>query len=157
VDAPGRISLRERISHLYAATKLITSDPIFGVGIGNFLWMNQAFYGHAKETHNSYVWALAAGGIGALALYLMLFHATYRMLRQLEKTGPPELLWLIKGLAANLILFLVFSAFADFWLSDFLYIIVGLTVAMHYLDRRQHPSLQALRLFPNSIPSPTPG
>lgn len=156
VAAPGRISLRERISHLNAAAELIASDPIFGVGIGNFLWMNQAFYGHDKETHNSYVWALAAGGIVALALYLLLFHATYRMLKQLEKTGPPELLWLIKGLAANLILFLVFSAFADFWLSDFLYIIVGLTIAMHYLDRRPHQSARAMRLSPNSIPSPIP-
>lgn len=157
IDAPGRISLRERISHLYAAAELIGSDPILGVGIGNFLWMNQAFYGHDKETHNSYVWALAAGGIGALALYLVLFHSTYRMLKQLEKTGPPELLWLIKGLAANLILFLVFSAFADFWLSDFLYIIVGLTIAMHYLDQRPHQSPRAVRLshsFPSSVPAP---
>jgi O-antigen ligase len=157
MDAPGRISLRERISHLYAAAELIGSDPILGVGIGNFLWMNQAFYGHDKETHNSYVWALAAGGIGALALYLVLFHSTYRMLKQLEKTGPPELLWLIKGLAANLILFLVFSAFADFWLSDFLYIIVGLTIAMHYLDQRPHQSPRTVRLshsFPSSMPAP---
>lgn len=154
VAAPGQVSLRERINHLYAAAELIASDPIFGAGVGNFIWINQAFYGHDKDTHNSYVWALSAGGIGALALYLFLFYITYRMLKQLERTGPPELLWLIKGLRVNLILFLIFSAFADFWLSDFLYIIVGLTVAMHYLSRRQNQRLRPIRLPSNLVPSP---
>jgi O-antigen ligase len=154
VSAPGQISLRERINHLYAAAELIASDPMFGIGIGNFSWMNQAFYGHDKEPHNSYIWALSAGGIGALALYLLLFYVTFRMLKQLEKTGPPELFWLSKGLTVNLILFLVFSAFADLWLGDFLYIILGLTLAMYYLERRHSQRLRPLGLVSNPVPSP---
>ena len=43
-----------------------------------------------------------------LALYLLLFYVTYRMLRQLEKSGPRELLWLSKATKANLLLFLIF-------------------------------------------------
>jgi O-antigen ligase len=154
VVTPGQVSLRTRIDHLYAAAELIASDPIFGIGVGNFRWMNQAFYGHEKDPHNSYVWALSAGGIGALTLYLFLFYITYRMLQQLEKTGPPKLLWLSKGLRVNLMLFLVFSAFADFWLSDFLYMIVGLTVAMHYLWRRENPPSRPIRLPSNLVPNP---
>jgi hypothetical protein len=63
-------------------------------------------------------------------LYLMLFYSTYRMLRQLEVRGPPELLWLSKGMRVNLILFMVFSIFANFWISIFVYLFVGLTVSM---------------------------
>ena len=40
----------------------------------------------------------------------------------------------------NLFLFLIFSAFADIWLNFFLYLIVGLIVAMHYLWQRQEQS-----------------
>jgi hypothetical protein len=116
--------------------------PFLGVGIGNFQW-TKAFYGLARgaPTHNAYLWALTAGGIGVPVLYLLLFFVTYRMLRQLERSGPPELLWLSKGLKVNLFLFLVFSAFADFWLSDFLYLILGLTTAMNYLWQRQRQRL----------------
>ena len=81
-----------------------------------------AFYGSSGHTHNSYLWALTAGGIGVFGLYLLLFYLTYRMLRQLERSGPQELLWLSKGLRVSLVLFMIFSAFADFWLSDFMYL-----------------------------------
>ncbi len=147
---PGQSSLRNRIIRTYASLEMAASNPILGIGIGNFRWMNQAFYGNDQGPHNSYLGTLAEGGIGVLVLYLLLFYITYRMLRHLEREGPQELLWLSKGLRVNLILFLVFSAFADFWLSEFLYLIVGLTVAMTYLKQRQDQ-----RLSP--IPPPVPG
>jgi hypothetical protein len=70
------------------------------------------------------------------------------MLKVAEQVGPRELLWLSKGLKVSLLLFLLFSAFADFWLSDFLYLFVGLTVALAYLPREQSaafPQGRALR------------
>jgi O-antigen ligase len=118
---------------------MMTADhPVFGVGLGNFQWA-KAFYGLARgaPTHNSYLWALTAGGIGVLALYVLLFCVVYRALKKLERSGPPELLWLSKGLKVNLFLFLVFSAFADFWLSDFLYLLLGLTTCMTALWQRE--------------------
>jgi O-Antigen ligase len=138
VVAPGQDSLRNRIHTDIGAFMMAIDHPILGVGLGNFSWA-KAFYGLGRgaPTHNAYLWALTAGGIGVLGLYLVLFFVTYRMLRQLERSGPPELLWLSKGLKVNLILFLVFSAFADFWLSDFLYLILGLTTSINYLWQRQ--------------------
>jgi O-antigen ligase len=116
---------------------MFAQDPILGIGPGNFRWMHQAFYGSDLVTHNSYVWALVSGGIGALALYLVLSYMTYRTLRQLERSGPRELLWVNKGLRINLILFMIASAFADLWHLEFIYLMVGLTVAMTRLQAQQ--------------------
>jgi len=87
-----------------------------------------------------------SGGIIALGLYLLLFYITYRMLRQLERYGPQELLWLSKGLRVGLILFLVFSAFANFWLNNMFFLIIQMTIAMYFCwqRHRQPNSIQAL-------------
>jgi O-antigen ligase len=145
VDAPGQESLQTRLHVVLSALSMIASNPIFGAGFGNFPWVARVFFGSPGATHNSYLWAAVSGGIGVLALYLFLFYVTFRMLRRLEKEGPRELLWLSKGLRVNLITFLIFSAFADFWLSDFLYLMVGLTIAMTYLSRRQEQNFTAIR------------
>lgn len=145
VHAPGQESLQHRIHVVFGALKMVASDPIFGAGIGNFTWVAPAFFGSGGNTHNSYLWALTSGGIGVFALYLLLFYITYRMLKQLETSGPQEFLWLSKGLRVNLLLFLIFTAFADFWLSDFLYLIVGLTIAMTHLWQRGEQKLALSR------------
>lgn len=132
-------SSESRLRSLAAAVELAASDPIFGVGIGNFRWLHRAYYGRNLETHNSYLWALTSGGIGALFLYLAMFYITFRMLRATERRCDPEILWLVKGLKAGLILFFGFSIFADFWLHLFIYLIIGLTIALNRLSHaRRH-------------------
>jgi O-antigen ligase len=123
-------SLSNRISTVTAAFEMIASNPVLGIGIGNFRWLHQIGYGSDLHPHNSYVGALLNGGIACLALYLLLFYFTYQMLKELEKSGPRELLWVSKGLRINLILFLIASISDDIWLNDFLYLMIGLTVAM---------------------------
>ena len=145
VDAPGQESLQNRLLVINSALSMVASDPLFGAGFGNFPWVARVFYNSAGATHNSYLWATTSGGLGVLALYLLLFYVTFRMLRQLEKEGPRELLWLSKALRVNLITFLIFSGFADFWLSDFFYLIMGLTVAMTYVWRRRGENLTVTR------------
>jgi hypothetical protein len=54
-----------------------------------------------------------------------------------EAHGPAELLWLAKGLRVGLVLFLLFSAFADFWLSEIFAIVVALPLAMAGVTARQ--------------------
>jgi O-antigen ligase len=144
-DAPGQASLQNRLLVITSALSMIASDPLFGAGFGNFMWVARVFFDSSGATHNSYLWATVSGGIGVLALYLFLFYITFRMLRRLEKEGPRELLWLSKGVRVNLITFMIFSAFADFWLSDFLYLMIGLTIAMTYVWRRQREDLPAMR------------
>jgi O-antigen ligase len=152
-QAPGKESLTERLNTLSALVQMGASNPILGVGIGNFRWVHQAYYGEDRSPHNSYLRTLAEGGVVALALYLILFYLTHRMLRHLQRWGPPQFLWLSKGLKVNLVLFLVFSLFADYWTSDFLYLIIGLTVAMTCLWQSQN---QGLAPIPNTLAASKP-
>ena len=79
--------------------------------------------------HNAYLRALVEGGIPALALYLALFYVTYRALRQLERDGPPDLLWMVKGIRVGFVLFLIASLTGDIWLEESLYLIFAFTIA----------------------------
>jgi hypothetical protein len=126
----GGKSVRDRLRTIYAALEFSASNPILGIGLGNFVMMHKALYGIENATHNSYLWMLTEGGVGVLLLYLLLFRITYRMLRQLEVRGPPSLLWLSRGLRVNMILLLLFTVFANFWISIFVYLIIGLTLCM---------------------------
>jgi hypothetical protein len=153
-QAPGKQSLNHRIARIWNLLETAASNPILGIGIGNFRWVNQSRYGDDRQPHNSYLGTLAESGAPVLSLYLLLFYVTYRMLNQLKRSGPRELLWLSKGLRVNFILFLVFSAFADFWVNDFLYLMIGLTVAMTVLWKRQESTAAQLR--PISVLVPTP-
>jgi O-antigen ligase len=138
-SAAGGESLRNRINTVRTALDMIASNPILGIGIGNFRWMHQIVSGSDLHPHNSYIGALLSGGISCLALYLLLFYVTYQMLKRLEKSGPPKLLWVSKGLRINLILFLIASISDDIWLNDFIYLIIGLTVAMTRVWQSQYP------------------
>lgn len=144
----GKASLQNRIITDYAALKIALSHPFLGVGLGNFRWvkLETEGLGRAAPTHNGYLWALTSGGVGVFTLYLILFFQTYRLIRRLEDSGPRELLWLSKGLKVNLFLFLIFSLSTDFWLSDFLYLLIGLPIAMTICWQREHFLLEQRRL-----------
>lgn len=144
-SAPGAHSLHDRLNTISAAVGMIASDPVFGVGIGNFLWRNAAAHGFQTFPHNSYLWAFSEGGIGVLVLYLVLLYATYRMLRQLEAAGPPDLVWVAKGLRFNLILLLVFGLSDDVFLTDLFYLLLASTSAMFRLWQIQLQSYAPAR------------
>jgi O-antigen ligase len=134
----GQDSLKNRLNTVVAGVALLAHDPLFGTGIGNFRSVKRTHYGLPRQegTHNGYLWAALAGGMGALALYLYLFSRTYRTLRALERWGPPDLLWLARGLRVGLILFLLFSTFADFWLSEMFAVVIGLPMALSLITAR---------------------
>jgi hypothetical protein len=134
----GQDSLKNRFNTVVAAAQELARDPLLGVGIGNFRSIKRAYYGlpRGEGTHNAYLWAFLAGGAGALALYLYIFAWTYRSLRWLERWGPPDLLWLARGLRVGLVLFLLFSAVADFWLSEMFVVVIGLPMALSLIAAR---------------------
>ncbi len=142
VGTPGEASLRNRLATDFAAIQIGLSHPLLGVGLANFHQVEilTPDIGSQSKTSNGYTWAMTSGGFGVLALYLLLFFLTYRALRRLESSGPPEFLWLSKGLKVNLFLFLLFSVFTDFWLSDFLYLLVAwpITMTEYWRRQRQH-------------------
>jgi O-antigen ligase len=126
----GDGSVIDRTSTHWASAVMIAEYPIFGVGPGNFHWRNQAVTGHAMSTHDSYLWALTAGGPLLLVLYLAIFHRTYRMLRTVERQGSSGLVWLATALRFNLITLLAFSFFADLWLTHPFYLLLGLAIVL---------------------------
>lgn len=131
VYGPGQESLTNRIATVYEAFGVFLQNPIFGIGFGNFETIaSPMIYGMGRGVHNSYLRALSEGGITVFALYMMIFVVTFRMLRKLEAHGPAELLWMVKGLRAGMVLFLMFSATADIWHTDYFYLLVGATLGL---------------------------
>jgi hypothetical protein len=128
-------SVLDRIATHWAAAAMVVEYPLFGVGPGNFRWRNYLLTGHGMSTHDSYLWALTAGGPLLLVLYLALFHRTYRHLLAVEQHGPRELLWVATALRMNLFVLMGFSFFADLWLSHPFYLLLGLTIALVRIAR----------------------
>ena len=115
----------------------LDSNPLLGVGPGNFRWIRQLDYDLKRlSTHNGYLWALLAGGIAGLGLYLLLFWVTWRDLRWMEQQRfvawlPP--IWIIKSMRTTLLLFLSISMFAEVWLNIMPFFIIGTTIVLKRL------------------------
>jgi len=123
-------SVGDRINTHWAGAVMAVEHPILGIGPGNFHWRNQAMTGHAMSTHDSYLWALTAGGPLLLVLYIAVFCRTYWMLRTVEHRGPSGFAWLATALRFNLVILLAFSFFADLWLTHPFYLLLGLAIAL---------------------------
>ena len=130
----GASSLELRESAIDSAMLIIQDHPLLGVGLGNFREVARQIYADKffRPPHNSILWAQAEGGIGALALYVLLFALTWRDLRRARAAAAhdPELAALATALRTVLGLFLFFSLFADLWLNPLAYLLIGLTIAL---------------------------
>lgn len=125
--------------------------PLFGVGIGNFETERAAVdpFGVVGPPHNSYLWALAEGGLFVFVLYIWLFVWTFRRIHGIQweyeaRYGPMRLGWLVQAMRTVLLGFLFYSFFADMWYHDFFYIIMGMCLALirlhdHYAETGQVP------------------
>ncbi|MGH7805635.1 MAG: O-antigen ligase family protein, partial [Candidatus Binatia bacterium] len=130
ISAPGGESLQERIGQHEAALRIFLQHPLLGVGMGNFEPIATYQFRVRNTLHNSFLLALIEGGPIVLGLHLWLFVIVWRQLRRLERDRTADLAWLARGLRYSFILFLVASATADIWLSEMLYVIFGLTIAL---------------------------
>jgi O-antigen ligase len=113
--------------------------PIVGIGPGN--WPYVRFMTDplrsAAAAHNSYLEALAEGGIVTLGLYAVLFYVVIRDLlrcerdpRIVEQAKQDGLEWLLAATRICLIAFLVFSLFADLWDLVFSYFLLGVSAVL---------------------------
>jgi hypothetical protein len=118
-----------------------------GVGLGNFRWYHKLRMGHFKPPHNSFVWALAEGGVPLLMIYLVFFAALWRRLGRSRAAyaGHPDLPYFPDWCRVYLVLLLFFSMFADVWLEEHIFL---LSAAAILLDR--------WRLMPAPAPAPAP-
>jgi hypothetical protein len=135
----GWRSTKIRLEAKDHAIEVIKSSPLFGVGPGNFRWLHQQLYPYSiaagRPPHNSYLWAATEGGGLAILLYLILFFFIGRDLKEARRgfSNDHQLWHVTRFLMGYLLIFLFFSAFADFWLEPHLYLLTGLSMLMKRL------------------------
>ena len=130
----------ERRGYTYGiGLQIWTQAPIVGVGPGN--WPYVRFLSDPQRSaaapHNSFLKALAEGGLLALLLYLTLFGVTIRDLLRCERSPAAmaaatrdDLRWMVTGTRIAVITFVLFSMFADLWDLIFAYWLVGVAAVI---------------------------
>lgn len=141
VEATGSAGGRFRTAQ--SALRVWFEYPVFGVGIGNFESERAVTdpFGTIGPPHNSYLWALAEGGVVVFGLYAWLFVWTIRRIHEIRweyeaRFGPMELGWLVAAMRTALVGFLFYSLFADMWYHDFFYIVMGISLALIHLHEQ---------------------
>jgi O-antigen ligase len=147
-------STEDRLKTLSDVSRIIAENPILGTGIGNVRWVRLQIFGSARPPHNSYLLAIAEGGVPALILYLVLYGFTLKHLMDTEKKSRlSEIRFIARSLRIGLIAFLFFTFFADFWSSIMTYFFVGLAIVLKRLQVDE--SFGNLVLRPSYRPIPT--
>jgi hypothetical protein len=82
----GAGSAEGRFRTMQAALRVWFLHPSFGVGIGNFNTERAATdpFGTVGPPHDSYLWALAEGGLFAFVMYLWFFWWVFKAIRGIE-------------------------------------------------------------------------
>jgi O-antigen ligase len=132
-SATSRLRVAQTALEIYSDSNLI-----LGVGPGNFRWIRQLDYDLERlSLHNGYLWALLSGGVAGLVLYLRLYWVCWRDLRALERTPSDRSrapMWMVKSTRTILLLFLIFSLFAEAWLEILPFLIIALTVILVHMS-----------------------
>ncbi len=144
--AEGSRSTEQRVATLGEALHIIRKYPIFGVGLGNFRWVNMYLHGSWKPPHNSYVWSWSEGGIFVAGSYLLLFGFLFARIQRLrpQYADHPVVPHLPDFLNLYLVLFFFFSIFADVWLEVHLYFIVAIAIVLSRWARDEELRARAL-------------
>lgn len=135
-EGEGTHSTEKRTATIRQSINIFTDHPWFGIGLGNFRWVNLWYHFNNKPPHNSYLWALAEGGLFCLLLYLACFGMMIRRLNRIRKDylDDPVLPHVGELITAYLLLFLFFSLFADVWLIEIhIYLLAGLCIVLSRL------------------------
>ncbi len=135
----GSGSLQRREYTYVVAYDIWSLSPVVGVGLGNWEYMRFLTdpTRSAGVPHNSYLLAVAEGGVVTLALYLALFGITWLQLGRLarrpdvmEQLRRDHMEWVFSATRVCLFSFMLFSLSADLWELIFFYFIIGLGGAL---------------------------
>lgn len=146
----GASSIELRESAIDTGKEIIRDHPLTGVGLGNFREVARQVYAdkYFRPPHNSFLWAAAEGGIFTVLAYLVLFYIAWRDLGRgiLFEAHDPETAALGMAMRRVLVVFLVYSALADLWISPLMYVQIGFALAFRrYMEGYERP---AARLRP---------
>ncbi len=147
----GRISTTDdasataRADDLKRSTYLAIRHPIFGVGIGNYVYYSNVM----KATHNAYTQVAAEMGLAAGFFYFLFLISPIRRLRRIEhenrdvKGRKPKLYFLAITIQASLIGFMVTSFFSSVAYLWYPYYLVGYAICVRRIySQTQDQELQ---------------
>jgi O-antigen ligase len=135
--AEGSKSTSFRTATIEHSVEIIAEHPMLGVGLGNFRWVHKLRYGLFKPPHNSYLWALAEGGVPLLLAYLVIFAMLWRRLGKLRASYAehPVVPRFPEWLRVYIVLLLFFSFFADVWIEEHVFLLIGATMLLDHWRR----------------------
>jgi O-antigen ligase len=152
-QAEGAQSTEFRYATIENSFQIIGEHPIMGVGLGNFRWVHKYTHGRFKPPHNSYVWALAEGGVPLLLAFLGLYYVLWRRLGRLREAyaNHDVIPFFPNWLRVYIVLLLFFSFFADVWIEEHVFLLVGSTILLEYWCT--HPPATAPAVAPALAPA----
>lgn len=164
-------SAASRLVAWAAAFRMIKANPVFGVGLGNFIFRYTEFASREEVlaatggfvphvAHNSYLQIWAEGGSLAFAVFLSIIGITLFKLRRLRKEtlregGPAWVVGYTHMFEISIWGYVVGATFLNRGQFDLFYQIVGLSTALHFLaaagrtaDRKARAGKPVLRVRP---------
>jgi O-antigen ligase len=134
-----RNSRQARIDLLKKSVNVALTHPLFGVGPGCFLLVDQGWH----VAHNAYTELAAEAGIPALVLFLMAMAAAFKNIGQVRKSvnyrDEPEFRLFTQALWAGLVGYMVGSIFASTEYNLYPYFVIGYTCAMVRITNQRLP------------------
>jgi O-antigen ligase len=145
---PGKdFTIDRRISYHLIGLDLLQQYPLFGAGFGNFpLYFVDFDYrwipgtkpdeDGLKQLHNQYLQIAAESGIIALACYLGLLAACLACLNRVRKeAASPKIRVIAEAVQYSFVSLLIQIAFLSSKLNKYLWIYIGIAIALHYLNK----------------------
>jgi probable O-glycosylation ligase (exosortase A-associated) len=136
--------------HFWAvAVEMAKAHPIWGVGYNAYMPSYQSYdfshgeYGEKnRAVHSSFFGVLAELGFVGAALYIGIFMSAFRTCRRVQKLGKQDQTLADLGKAAlafeiSLVVFIVGGSLVSFQYNEMLYHIIGLTIVVEQLAKRQ--------------------
>ncbi len=136
-------SVRGRFYTWKVAQAMLAESPLIGVGFNNFEAANQRFGGSQKAAHNIYLQNGAELGRLGQPIWLALIFGTllslYRFMRWSRRL-PADMRWAYywsRGLLLGLTAYCVHGLFHNEEYLEFMFVIVGLNIALQATTRRE--------------------
>jgi O-antigen ligase len=118
-------SANQRLMAWYDGLEMLKSNPVFGVGYGNFTWY------HERTAHNSFVLCFSELGFLGYLVWLSLIVIGFRCLIELISSADYSARKTGLMMACSLAAFLTCSWFLSRTYSPSLYVVLGLCFAAH--------------------------
>ncbi len=130
-----------RTDDLKRSIFLAVRNPIFGIGIGNYVFYSN----QAKATHNAYTQVAAELGLAAALFYILFIIRPFKGFRPLEREyrdsrKKPPFYYLAVALQASLVGYMVASFFASVAFLWYVYYLVGYAICLRRISESSRES-----------------